>query len=110
MIPKQLLHEILEDDYYKRCVRHQEGSCGGRVTFEHCWVYASKQIQEHWAIIPLCERHHGVLSYQDRGDLQKDLNQWYSIHRASEDDFARYPRKAWIQIRAALDAKYGEPS
>jgi hypothetical protein len=71
MIPKPLLKEILDDDYYKKCARHSEDNCKGRVTFEHAWIYASRQIQEKWAIIPLCEYHHNVCNYQDVGSLNK---------------------------------------
>jgi len=110
MIPKKLLHEILEDPFYKTCVRHKEGTCKGRVTFEHALIYAGKQIQEKWAIIPLCEYHHGVNNYQDRGDLKKSYNEWVAVNRATADDFARYPRRNWLQVQAALNARYGNPT
>jgi hypothetical protein len=107
MIPKQLLNEILEDDYYRECVRHSEGTCAGRITFEHCFIYAGRQVQEKWAIIPLCEYHHDVNTYQDSGDLKKELNWYYSLQRATVNDFHKYPRKDWSSLRRFLVAKYG---
>lgn len=107
MIPKPLLQEILSDKYYKKCVRHEEKRCKGRVTFEHVWIYAGKQVQEKWAIIPLCEYHHDVLSYQDRGDLIKDLNEYYSINRMTEADMQKYDRYDWKQRKQYLNTKYG---
>lgn len=82
-------------------------ACGGRVTYEHAWVYAGKQIQEEWAIVPLCEKHHDVLNYQDSGDLNKELNQFYSLQRATDEDLQKYPRAPWNQRKAYLNTKYG---
>lgn len=106
MIPKPLLNEILADEFYKKCVRFREKSCGGRVTYEHAVQYASRQLNEKWAIIPLCEKHHGVLQYQDRGDLNKELNMYYAIIRATDKDLAKYPKRDWIQLKRYLIGKY----
>lgn len=106
-IPTPLLQTILKDPFYKVCVRAKEKTCKGRVTFEHAWIYAGKQIQEKWAIIPVCAYHHGVNEFQDIGDLKKELNHYYSIIRATEEDFAQYPRKNWHQELEYLVGKYG---
>jgi hypothetical protein len=108
MIPKKLLKELLSDKFYEKCVRHGEGSCQGRITFEHAWIYASKQIQERWAIIPLCEFHHEVLTFQDTGDLKKELNHYYSLKRATDEELAKYPKKDWRQIKKYLMQKYAD--
>jgi len=94
-IPKPLLEEILADPYYEECARRFEGNCQGRVTFEHAWIYAGKQIQEKWAIIPICEYHHDVGQFQDRGQLDKHENQRLSLIRATAEDLKKYPKKDW---------------
>lgn len=106
MIPSKLLKEILEDEYYKKCVRWKEGTCRGRITFEHAIQYAGRQVNEKWAIIPLCAYHHEVDEFQDGGDLQKDLNHFFAIQRATDDDLAKYPRKDWNQLKKYLNEKY----
>lgn len=106
MIPTKLLNEILNDDYYKKCCRHKEGTCKGRITFEHAFIYAGKQIQEKWAILPLCAYHHEVDEYQDGGGLEKNLNHYLSLQRAREEDLEKYPRKNWSQIKTFLHDKY----
>lgn len=108
MIPKQLLNEILQDNYYEKCVRHKEGTCRGRITFEHAIQYASKQVQEKWSIIPLCSFHHAVNEYQDRGDLNKEINWYYALQRATETDLEKYPRRNWKQLKKYLVEKYGQ--
>lgn len=107
MIPKTLLKELLSDKYYEKCVRLKEGTCRGRVTFEHALQYANRQVNAKFAIIPLCEFHHSVLTYQDRGNLEKEKNQWYALNRATEEDFAKYPKSDWRQKLKYLNSKYG---
>lgn len=105
-IPKQILNQILNDKYYSKCARHKENTCKGRVTFEHVFIYGGKQIQEVWAIIPLCEFHHNVLSYQDTGDLRKDLNEYIALQRATPEQLALYPKRDWSQRKRYLSDKY----
>lgn len=105
-IPSKVLSKILEDPYYQKCSRSLEKSCHGRITFEHVWIYAGKQIQEVWAIIPLCEYHHDVCTFQDGGDLKKELNQYISLMRVSDEDLEKYPRVNWKQKKEFLKERY----
>ena len=109
MIPNKLLKEILADPYYKKCARHKDGNCGGRITFEHCLIFGGKQIQELWAIIPLCEYHHNVLSYQDKGDLNKEKNVWLALNRATDEQLEKYSRAIdYKQLKIRLNKKYAK--
>lgn len=94
-IPEELRNEMANDPYYQKCARSSEHNCSGRITWEHAWQYAGKQIQEKWAIIPLCEFHHAVNLYQDGGDLNKKENQRISLLRATKEDLKKYPKKDW---------------
>lgn len=83
-IPEKLGQEMSEDPYYQICAR-ENGDCGGRMTWEHVFLYAGKQIQEKWAIIPLCWRHH-------LGDkLVKKINREIALRRATLEDLGGYP-------------------
>lgn len=106
MIPKSLLKEILNDPFYKFCIRRKEGTCKGRVTLEHTLIYAGKQIQEKWAIVPLCEYHHDVCKYQDSGDLNKEYGQFISLQRVTDKELALYSKKDWEQLKLYLYGKY----
>lgn len=94
-IPDALREELSNDPYYQTCARSIEHNCQGRITWEHAWIYAGKQIQEKWAIIPLCEFHHAVNQFQDSGDLNKHENQRISLLRATKEDLKKYPKKDW---------------
>ena len=95
-IPKKLLALILADPFYKKCARDrsaepflQVSDCDGRITFEHALMYAGKQIQEKFAILPLCVWHH-------LGDgLDKRWNITMAMSRATEEDKKKYPRLKW---------------
>lgn len=103
-IPPAVKAEILADPYYKTCARADEGTCGGRVTWEHAWIYAGRQIQEKWAIIPLCVWHH-------LGEgLDKDLNHLLALERADMKDLCvRMPKKNWMQELYYLRDKFERP-
>ena len=102
-IPLKMRKEMSEDPFYKKCVYTGTIQKFGdkRVSWEHCWVYAGKQIQEKWAIVPL------------RLDLNvnmtqevKDYCRYISLQRATDEDLAKYPRHNWKQLRKYLNSKY----
>lgn len=89
---------MADDPYYEKWAR--EGSdCKGRITWEHAWIYAGRQINEKWAIIPLCVFHHLGLG------LNKKMNQALSLERATEEDLSKYPKKDWDNERLWLELK-----
>jgi hypothetical protein len=88
---------MANDPYYSICSRRNH-ECSGRITWEHCFIYGGRQIQEKWAIIPLCEYHHlGV-------GLNKRINERIAIERATSEDLAKYPRKDWNLYRNQREA------
>lgn len=88
------------------CARAGEG-CAGRITWEHALIYAGRQIDEAWAIVLLCERHHGVNTYQDCGDLQKEKNVWIALNQATNEELQKYSKAIdYIRLRNTLNAKY----
>lgn len=107
-IPPKLREEIAHDPYYQKCSRAVDGGCAGRITWEHAIIYAGRQVNEKWAIIPLCERHHGVNSYQDRGIMDKDRNVQIALNRATESELDAISKvinyRAW---RDRLNKIYG---
>lgn len=88
MIPKELLANLISDPYYQSCARKNK-DCDGRITFEHAIMYAGRQVQEEWAILPLCFFHH-----LGRG-LAKKENVRLAMSRASAEDIKRFPRLNW---------------
>lgn len=81
-----------EDIFMDSCGIPDE-HCGGRIEWHHVWIYAGRQINEKWAILPLCGFHHSraeVESYKSKICA-------LSLSRASKEDFDKYPRADWKQ-------------
>lgn len=92
LIPKKLRDEIALDPYYQTCCRKNR-ECAGRITWEHAFIYGGKQINEKWAILPLCIYHH-------LGEgLKKRLNERIAVARATPEELAKYPRRDWNQYK-----------
>lgn len=98
---------INEDRYYTICARWRDGGCKGRITMEHALIYAGRQIDEAWAIVPLCAYHHAVDEYQDGGDLKKELNICIALNRATDEELLKYSKATnYIALRKQLNEKY----
>lgn len=107
-ISPKILQDILDDERYKICARVRDGNCGGRITLEHALIYAGRQIDEKWAIVPLCESHHAVGPYQDSGNLDKEKNVWIALNQATEQELLKYSKAInYIDLRNRLNKKYG---
>ena len=90
------------------CSRVSDGGCAGRITWEHAIIYAGRQVDEPWAIIKLCARHHAVDEWQDKGDLQKEKNVWIALNRATDDELRRISKVVdYLRERERLNKKYG---
>lgn len=100
-MPLKLRKELAEDPYYKVCARASK-ECQGRITWEHA-IIIGKQLQEKWAIIPLCWHHHLGKGFN------KEINKWIALNRATEEDFQKHPKTASFlrQQLKYLNKKYG---
>lgn len=86
---------INSDPYYKKCIRENEGTCRGKITIDHAYIYAGRQIDELFNFIPLCTFHHAVNEYQDSGDYDKHKSQREAMLRMTNEDFIKYSKKDW---------------
>lgn len=99
-IPPELKNEILEDPFYKECSR-KSFVCEGRITWEHTLIYGGQQINEKWAIIPLCIFHH-----LGKG-LIKEINVAIALNRATDDELLKYSKVInYKRERDRLNKKY----
>lgn len=103
--------EIDADPLYRHCAL--EGlhghTCGGRITMEHALIYAGKQIQEKWAIVPVCAAGQEVDQYQDAHTMNKELNKWVAFNQATDAELIAFPKAfpTYIEQKVRLNRKYG---
>ena len=109
-IPRKLRAELAADPFYRACARKglHGHKCAGRITWEHAFIYAGKQVQKKWAIIPLCAKAHAVDEFQDGGDMNKEINQLIALSRAADEEILEISRaRNYFLYRAHLFKKYG---
>lgn len=113
-IPLKQRKDMALDPYYRVCARQEalhDHECKGRITWEHALTHAGKKVQARWAIIPLCEWAHSVNRCQDGGGLNKGINVWLALNRATNADLVQISKAIdYVRMRAVLDAKYGVPA
>lgn len=111
-IPKAMRLEMSNDPTYQSCLRARvlsdhvclpDPMTGRLIEWEHALFHAGRKINEKWAIIPSCWWAH-------RGPgLDKAINQWLALNRATIGDFEKYPRQNFIGRRDILNRRYGVP-
>lgn len=109
-MPPKLRKTLDADPFYHVCARVGINShvCGGRVTWDHAIIVAGKQLQEGWAIVPLCEKAHGCGRWVDSDDRNPEISQWIALERASHTRLEALSRAIdYIQLRLYLRAKFG---
>lgn len=110
-IPPHLKMTILSDPYYELCcLKGLHGHvCGGdRITLEHAIIVAARQLNKHWAIIPVCPAGQEVDAFQDAHTMKKELNVWVALNRATNDELRSISKaKDYIRERDRLNKKYG---
>ncbi|MHA1401637.1 MAG: hypothetical protein ACTSQE_14905 [Candidatus Heimdallarchaeaceae archaeon] len=107
-ISPKIKKHISEDEFYEVCCREEEGDCDGGITMEHALIYAGRQIDEIFAIIPVCEYHHGVNQYQGGGKLDKKKHEWIAISRMTTADRIKYSKRPWMNELRLLENKFGK--
>lgn len=113
-IPKKLREQMAMDPFYSECARAaalEDHVCvrdpmrpGKPVEWEHALVYANRQVQARFAIVPICWWAH-------RGPgLNKEINVWIAINRATDEELVSLSHKGgrdYFQYRHYLNRKYG---
>lgn len=96
-IPERLKKKLEEDPFMQSCIYNF--GCNGGIEWEHALIYAGRQINEQWAIIPCCIYHH-----RGRG-LNKILNELVAL--SCIDDLSGYKKSDLQQKKEYLNKKYG---
>lgn len=107
-IPAKLKKELLADPEYTRCSLLGYHTCGGRITLEHALIFAGRQVQERFAIIPVCAAGQEVDQFQDAGTMDKNRNRWVALNRATEFELRSISKAInYVRELARLNTIYG---
>lgn len=111
-VPQKLREKWRTEDWQgiqRTCMRIDDlENCRGRMTKEHAIIYASRQLQEEWAILDICAYHHSVDEFQDGPGLDKERNLWIALNRAPEERLINLSKGVdQVVLRNRLNEKYG---
>lgn len=102
-IPPRMRRELAEAPRMKECPLKPRyslyGPCGSGIEWHHVWTYAGTQINEVWAIVGACRRHHEAVK---TNPLVRDAFEIISLKLSHLADLQKYPRKNWHQIKKSL--------
>ena len=103
MIPVKLKEDLNKDPFYKKCCL--TGRTDGKICFHHNLIFAGKQVQEKFAILPVIEDihkyHRGLTS-----EVKEKLN-WIMLNRATDTQLKMYSKATdYIAMRDRLNKKY----
>lgn len=91
-IPPRLKREMEADPYYRVCV-FDSHECSGRIEWDHVFIYANRQVNEKWAILPTCHWHHTNITR-----FRKESER-IAVARATPEELAKYPKRDWSRYR-----------
>jgi len=104
-IPKALNDELNDDPFYTRCVLGRLGGCGGRIERHHALIFAGRQLQKKFCILPTCHEHHMLANRKDI----KERFDWVLLNRATDDELKEISKaKDYIRERSRLNNIYGQ--
>lgn len=99
-IPPELRNEMASDPYYEKCAL--TGRNDERIEWHHNLIFAGKQVQEKWCILPLLKSIHAQIDYY------KDKVDWLMLNRATDEELARYSKVINLkEKRDRLNKIYG---
>ena len=110
-ISQKVRRQINDDPGYRVCMltAHPGHICGGRLTREHAVIHAGKQVDAKWAIISACARGQEVDQFQDAGTMDKRLNIWVALNRATDEELLAVSKAVdYVRLRRYLNSIYGE--
>lgn len=100
-IPKKIREQLSDMPYMKKCIY-----CGSQsnIEWEHSLKYKNSQIQEVYAINPLCREHHRGYSGTIKREI-KDYSEFIAIVRGLKDLVKKYPKFDWKRRKQELEYK-----
>jgi len=109
-MPTRLRGELGKDPLYTKgyCIYHDAvHGPATKIEWHHNFIFAGKQVQERWCILPIDETIHAKANQKQ---VRERLD-WIMLNRADNDTLVGYSRAAnLIRKRDQLNETYGTPS
>lgn len=101
-IPPKLKKEMLNDPFYDRCCITGTLKTQQKVEWHHNLIFAGKQVQEKFAILPLRKDiHDNIVKYKEKCD-------WIMLNRATDEHLLKYSKAVdYAREKHRLNEIYG---
>lgn len=101
-IPDELRREMERDPFYKRCCLSLSSS--GKIDWHHALIFAGRQVNAKFAILPLRTDIHARV----HEPKIKKLCDWVMLNRASAKELKQYSKVTNLaRYREQLNEEYG---
>ena len=99
-IPTKLREDMANDPFYERCCI--TGRKDEKIDWHHNLIFAGRQINEKWCILPL------ITSVHERIIAYKEKCNWIMLNRGTDEQLKKYSKLInYIELRDKLNKKYG---
>lgn len=104
-MPKALRKELAADPYYAVCcITGEPGKRGNPIEWHHNLIYAGRQVQEKFAILPVKRTIHAKASKQE---IKHKLD-WVMLNRATDQQLLTISKaKDYFLYKHYLNKKFG---
>lgn len=98
------MREIMANDpFYKKCCLSKVSECEGVIQWHHNLIYAGRQVNEVFCILPLCEKHHRDANVKK----VKDLLNLIMLARATDEQMEKYSSAvSYKKLKERLERQY----
>lgn len=94
---------MADNKFYKKCCI-ADTNCSGRIEFHHNLIFAGKQVNEEFCILPICYYHHEKEKHQ----IYKEKLNWIMWGRATDEQILRYSKAInYGETLIRLEKTYG---
>lgn len=93
-LPKEMRERLALDSFMQHCII-PDGTCEGRLEWNHAFQYAGRRRNEIWAILPMCHSHH-TKEGQFRLTIGFLLRERIFYFKAEKDFKEKYPRSTLV--------------
>lgn len=112
-MPAKLRKEMEVDEFYQKCCLTGLGFKATdenrfnpkRVEWHHNLIFAGRQVQKKFAILPVLKKYHD----QEKKPEIKELLNWVMLNRMTPEELSEYSKVVhWKFELEKLNEKYGE--
>ncbi len=95
---------MANDKFYTKCCIASE-HCYGKIEWHHNLIYAGRQVNEKWCILPVCRHHHDIEKVKEIGERLD----YVMLNRGTDEEIVKFCKAIdYLAVKERLNKKYGK--